>query len=222
MECQGPRLTPETASVLAEGQSFRLLRLALRLGAVAEAAGPGRESRFTVPEQCTEGRTGLVRMEPARLCRLRGQRGEEAGHGGTQSSPGDGGGWPSGDGHWGQSTASGDGAGSAGPDASRGRPRRLQSERSFWRNGQSPVNSVFQESKEFVYEVAEETRSKVFGVVTPGYDIIARLRCVCTAPVGSTCPPRAREGSASRSLCNPGAQLGPPETVMRRPEPTAG
>lgn len=86
----------------------------------------------------------------------------------------------------------------------------------------SHPSTLFQESKEFVYEVAEETRSKVFGVVTPGYDIIARLRCVCTAPVGSTCPPRAREGSASRSLCNPGAQLGPPETVMRRPEPTAG
>lgn len=101
MECQGPRLTPETASVLAEGQSLRLLRLALRLGAVAEATGLGRESRFTVPEQCTEGRTGLVRMEPARLPRagiaVWGQQGEEAGRGGTQSSPGDGGGWPSGD-----------------------------------------------------------------------------------------------------------------------------
>lgn len=71
MECQGPRLTPETASVLAEGQSLRLLRLALRLGAVAEATGLGRESRFTVPEQCMEGRTGLVRMDPARICHAR-------------------------------------------------------------------------------------------------------------------------------------------------------
>lgn len=73
----------------------------------------------------------------------------------------------------------------------------------------SAGNSLFQECKEFVFAFAEETRSQVFGAVTPGYDFMARLRCVCSsAPVGSPCPARACERSVLRSLCKLKAQLG--------------
>lgn len=82
-------------------------------------------------------------------------------------------------------------------------------------------DSLFQECLEFVYAFAEETRSQAFGAVTPGYDFMARLRCVCGAPVGSPCPARAREGSALRSLRKPEAEPGrrPPETEARRSGP---
>ncbi|XP_015988090.2 patatin-like phospholipase domain-containing protein 4 isoform X4 [Rousettus aegyptiacus] len=51
-----------------------------------------------------------------------------------------------------------------------------------------------EECKEFVFAFAEETRSQVFGAVTPGYDFMARLR----REVESVLPPDAHEQAHSR------------------------
>ena len=57
--------------------------------------------------------------------------------------------------------------------------RRLEPEwLSFWQNIGSPVNFLFQECNKFTYDFAEEIRRQSFGALTPGYDLMARLRYI--------------------------------------------